>query len=440
MRFFQIFIVFTCFFICDCYASSKEISEGEVSSSMAYSLQESKVLYSKNELTLLNPASTLKAVTALVALEKLGSDFVFSTKLYSDQSDENLYLELDGNPYLEFSDLKQLFSHLEKKDYKHLYIVYNDDEDEFYSNGSNIEDTKFCFLAPSSQISLNQNCEVFNLIESTSSYSASKADFSVKLVENFSLLDEKSKEDSELDLKYLGGNEYKLIGNSKKSDLPKKLNIAVQDPKKFLLKALVQIEKEMGVSLKEKKFINKTPTKLRLISQSNSPVLVDMLKVMMKKSDNHIADAIFKKISGYYSFKKAAKVFDAEISKINKSIKFKFVDGSGISVHNLVSAKAMVEILKYGFSKDKLKEDFLSVFPSSTDDKTKFSKYVLDDLKLHAKTGSLESTTTLVGLINGEEKGAIVFATFINNSLEAKPKNRDKNAKFVNDIILSTFK
>ena len=439
MQFFLIILLTTLIIINPSYAKL-EVAEGEIAASFALKLGENKALYRKNENLSLNPASTLKAVTALIALKNLNHDFKFSTKLYRDVDKDNIYLEFDGNPYFNYSDLLDLFTSIEKREYKNLYVVYNEDENEHYSNGVNVEDTKFCFLAPSSQISINQNCEIFNLIESTSSYSPTKTQHSVKLIEDFSIIEDNSKEVSELDLKYLGANQYKLIGKSKKADLPKRLNIAVQDPKKFLLDSINRIEEERGIVFIGHKFIKKLPSSLKLISESNSPVLKDMLKFMMKKSDNHIADAFFKKISNTNSFKKAAKNFENEIYKIDKNIKFKIVDGSGVSVHNLISAKSMVSILNHGFFNSKIGDSYLEVFPSTQDSESNLAKYELEGRILHAKTGSLESSATLVGLISSANEDRIVFATFINNSLESTPLIRKKNAKILLEMIHSTFK
>lgn len=52
------------------------------------------------------PASTLKLVTSSAALNTLGSDYEFSTKLYKS-SNNDLYLKLGADPFLTSSDLKK---------------------------------------------------------------------------------------------------------------------------------------------------------------------------------------------------------------------------------------------------------------------------------------------------------------------------------------------
>ena len=435
MRFFKFLTFFIYIFLSFCPV----VFAAEISSGFAIDLENNKIAFNKQENLLLNPASTLKSVTSLIALKNLKSDFKFSTKLYVDKNNKNLYLQFDGNPFLEYSDLVGLFESIKKSEYQNISIIYDEDNNEHYANGVNLEDAKFCFLAPSSQISIHKNCEVFTVIESNSSYLANKASHSVKLIEAFSLLEDSSKEESYLELKYLGANQYKLIGKSTKSQLPKKLSVAIQDPKKFLLDSLNQIELELEISIKKREFANNLPSNLSLVSEYNSPELKDMLKHLMKKSDNHVTDAIFKVLTNSYSFKKSAKFVEREINSIDKSLEFKIVDGSGVSVHNLISTKSMVSILKYGFKNEKLCSDFASIFMSNNDDSAYLKSLSIDDVELLAKTGSLESTATLVGQVS-KGSGKTVFAIFVNNSLGASTHIRKKNTNYLKDIVNSTYK
>ncbi|MCX5882439.1 MAG: D-alanyl-D-alanine carboxypeptidase, partial [Deltaproteobacteria bacterium] len=82
-----------------------------------------KVLASRNAEKLLVPASTLKIMTALVALHYLGEDFRFVTECYSDK-DQNLKIKGYGDP-LFVSDVlpdfsRQIQSHIHH--YKDLVL------------------------------------------------------------------------------------------------------------------------------------------------------------------------------------------------------------------------------------------------------------------------------------------------------------------------------
>ncbi len=58
-----------------------------------------QVVFSKNLQTSFIPASTIKLITCLAALEILGQEYRFSTLLYLDHS-QNLYIQGSGDPFL----------------------------------------------------------------------------------------------------------------------------------------------------------------------------------------------------------------------------------------------------------------------------------------------------------------------------------------------------
>ena len=78
---------------------------------MVYDLEGDSVIFKKNERQLLRPASTMKLVTAITALDKLGGDYPLKTRLYWNGRISNGVLEGDiycvggMDPLLERSDL-----------------------------------------------------------------------------------------------------------------------------------------------------------------------------------------------------------------------------------------------------------------------------------------------------------------------------------------------
>lgn len=58
-----------------------------------------RITATKNGATPFVPASTLKIITALAALDILGSDYHFATRFFQDQ-DKNLYIQGSGDPFL----------------------------------------------------------------------------------------------------------------------------------------------------------------------------------------------------------------------------------------------------------------------------------------------------------------------------------------------------
>ena len=87
-------------------------------------LKTGKEVYKLNNKKPVNPASTQKLVTAAAALDTLGYDYSFDTKLYKT-TDNDLYLKLSADPYLTTKDLKNILSTAKNKEIiepKHIYI------------------------------------------------------------------------------------------------------------------------------------------------------------------------------------------------------------------------------------------------------------------------------------------------------------------------------
>ena len=96
--FFFLLLLFTSTYI---YAGDKKKLERYIGDkdSVLIGNSSGKILYSKNAKKLLVPASTLKILTSLAALDRLGPDFRFKTEFYQD-SEENLKIKGYGDPLL----------------------------------------------------------------------------------------------------------------------------------------------------------------------------------------------------------------------------------------------------------------------------------------------------------------------------------------------------
>ena len=82
-----------------------------------------KILYSKNAKKLLVPASTLKIITSLAALDRLGPEFRFKTEFYQD-AEGNLKIRGYGDPLLISEVVQEIATNLANqiKTYNHLIL------------------------------------------------------------------------------------------------------------------------------------------------------------------------------------------------------------------------------------------------------------------------------------------------------------------------------
>ena len=88
--------------------SSLNVNKSAISVSVK-DIRNGDEVYSLNKNTPMIPASTLKIVTSSAAVDTLGKDYNFSTKLYKSTNND-LYIKLGADPFLTSSDLVQLMA------------------------------------------------------------------------------------------------------------------------------------------------------------------------------------------------------------------------------------------------------------------------------------------------------------------------------------------
>lgn len=103
------------------------------------------------------PASTLKILTCLVALEKLGNDFHFQTHFYLDKQN-NLYIKGYGDPFLTSEAVLQISKELAQRGVDEIGFLYLDDS-SFALNGETAggENSTNPYDAPNGGLAVNFN-------------------------------------------------------------------------------------------------------------------------------------------------------------------------------------------------------------------------------------------------------------------------------------------
>ena len=88
--------------------------------------RDNRIIGEKNRHTLFVPASILKIATAAAALDLLGADYCFQTKIFiSDKND--LFIQGFGDPLLTSESIHDIIRQLKKKGLKSVHSLYLDD-------------------------------------------------------------------------------------------------------------------------------------------------------------------------------------------------------------------------------------------------------------------------------------------------------------------------
>lgn len=166
-----------------------------------------------------------------------------------------------------------------------------------------------------------------------------------------------------------------------------------------------------------------------ILLAENRTLISEILKPMLKESDNLCAEAVFYQIAAhsgmpYASRKEAAHYIDNLTSALGFSPEpFTPADGSGVSLYNYVSARLETAYLKYAFSKKPIFNLIYASLPVSGTDGTLKNRMRETETRgrVHAKTGTVAGVSSLAGYISAAGGHVLAFCIINQGIARAKP-------------------
>ncbi len=391
-------------------------------------------LYQYNSTMPLSPASNLKIFTAAAALYYLGSDYKYTTCLYGTPIDKtrgvmesSLYLVGSGDPTFcePFMDnptqvLEEFASELACKGLR-LFTgdIIGDDsvfDREFLGLGWKDRYMLDTYAAQCAGLSLNANLIQITMTDGVASFFPNTSIINLidKTVERpYTAVKVTRKRDS---------NDVTISGALSPYESGGAL-IPIHNPSLFTLDAFENALREQSIyNTGETKLISEINSRYKYsefveLARHESPKMIDILIPMMKDSDNFLAQHIFKTIGaeqlGKGSRENASKAVFAMLEDAGVSVEnLVLADGCGLSEENKTTAKQLGELLVYMFSSDKF-ADFIKTMPQSGVDGT--LKYRMSNIKVRAKTGSINNVSALSGYVETLSGDTVVFSIISNN-------------------------
>jgi serine-type D-Ala-D-Ala carboxypeptidase/endopeptidase (penicillin-binding protein 4) len=431
------------------------------------SLQDGAVLYQQNATRLYSPASSLKTFTAAAALLYLGPEYQFNTQVVSltNQIDSNgtlngdLYFYFDGDPTLTRQNLAALVASLAQAGIRTIHgNVYIDDsifDQDGYGPGWSSDEEIACYAAPTHAVMLDRNC--FPLQLAASKHENQPATFNTPNeaipVVNTVMTKRLPYDQCPLDLKATDSNMYYLSGCVWPNSPEISWLVAVKNIRIYAEKVLENLIADKQIKLLGKVKFAKSPITSKpdavsgkdyfVLANHTSAPLNELVKVMLKKSDNLIADALFKKIGFLYfhrtaTWRNSSKALSNILAQ-NAHIDFRntrILDGSGLSQYNLVTPMKMGQLLNFVYHNADIYPSFFAALPISGVDGHLQSRMSTTDLrgKVHAKTGTMKSVTSLAGFLTTANAKPVSFAIIINGFVDSYHKYR-----LIEDEICALF-
>lgn len=400
------------------------------------SLQSNKVLYAENADQLFAPASNMKIITAFAGLKFLGPNFVYRTRLLTDAPSAtpvdgvlqgNLYLKYDGDPSLGFADLNALFASLAAQKIQriqgNLYVDTSRYDKQGVSPGTVASDLGYCYGAPVSGAILNHNCLPVKLFPGSPGGPARLAfpyDVSLPVTNNVVT---GSRGMSHLSIQHDAQGHYVLNGSIPLRRSGITLTIPIPCDAQYGEAAAAKLLARTGVQVTGADIPTQPTAQLKLIAQHDSKPLSDLVLEMMKKSDNLIANAVFKSVGAAAtqhtaSWESSGAAVRAILQKNGVDTQgMVIVDGSGLSRNNQVSPAQLVQILTVASKDPMIAKVYEEALPVGGLDGTLKHRLSTQDIigKVKAKTGSMHGVSSLSGYVEAHDGEVLVFSIIMND-------------------------
>ncbi|MDH2997873.1 serine-type D-Ala-D-Ala carboxypeptidase [Pasteurellaceae bacterium LFhippo2] len=442
------------------------LPKGTSVSFIAKNLDTNQIIADYRSQEFMLPASTQKVFTALTAKLVLPEDFKFQTALLTNGETNNgtlngdLIAKFTGDPTLTTGQLSQLIYQLKQQGINKISGDLVMDTSVFASHdkaaGWVWNDLSICFSSPPAAVNIDNNCFYSNLDASKNAGELITVDtpsaYPVEVVSSAYVVDKSESGYCQLDAVVGHDNHYYIKGCLARQEKPFGLSFAVQEPTVYGAEVIKNNFKRAGIEFNGKVSVANKPQDGKLLSEHYSAPLADLLKKMMKKSDNQIADSLFRTIANQYH--KRSATFPLASQTMRSVLKSKagvdfansvIVDGSGLSRHNQVSAETMLDTLEVIAKNEEVLHLFDS-FPIAGVDGTisgrgSISKEPLAH-NLIAKTGALKGVYNLAGFMKNAKGERIAFVQFISGystgELESKTKRAPLN-QFENSLYMALY-
>ncbi|BDH44457.1 serine-type D-Ala-D-Ala carboxypeptidase [Salmonella enterica subsp. enterica serovar Choleraesuis] len=404
------------------------------------------------------PASTQKIITALAALLQLGPDYKFTTTLETPGTIKDGTLEGDlvarfsGDPTFTRQSLRNMVTRLKQAGVQQISGNVLIDTSVFASHdkapGWPWNDMTQCFSAPPSAAIVDKNCFSVSLNSAPKAgdlaYVRIASYYPVNVFSQVRTLAKGSPEAQYCELDVVAGdlNRYTLTGclTQRNDALP--LAFAIQDGAGYAGALLKAELKQAGISYTGSLMRQTATTEPgQVIASTQSPPLHNLLRIMLKKSDNMIADTVFRTIG--HNFYNVPGTWRAGADAVRQILRQKagvnlgnaiVVDGSGLSRHDLISPATMMQVLQYIAQNDSTL-NFISMLPLAGHDGTLQYRAGLHaagvDGKVSAKTGSLQGVYNLAGFITAASGQRLAFVQYLSGYAVEPADQRNRRIPLV---------
>ncbi|MBV7315249.1 D-alanyl-D-alanine carboxypeptidase/D-alanyl-D-alanine-endopeptidase [Shewanella sp. NIFS-20-20] len=336
-------------------------SPSSISSVWLQTPSETHEFYSQR---LMTPASLQKLLVASAALLELGADFRFITelsitgKIIDGQLHGNVILNYSGDPTLSQADLSQLLQALLTLGISRIegdiLLAHQGTHLPKYQDEHGIgwiwDELGICYAAPMSVYTINHNCQRASLKQNNaSSQIVAQGPELMQLTSSARFTDDPH---CQLRLEPVAANHAEITGCIDRT-APLPLAIAIDTPALANQSYISHWLSQHQIALKGAILTNINSfdsSESVPLKKHQSPPLSSLLEEVLLKSDNLIADALFKRLGQQHfhewSFTAGARAMVSILQQQGVTLPgATIIDGSGLSRYNQLSAQHLGQVL-----------------------------------------------------------------------------------------------
>lgn len=388
-------------------------------------------LYRRNINLPIKPASNTKLYTTGAAYAILGSEYLLSTKLLTDDENlsdgvinGNLYIKGYGNSLFTDRDMDAMVSQFLAMGIKKITgSVIGDDSyfDDLYSRRDWIEEETNDALPPVSAIVINRNRIQFSLQAAPKSggkvaFSFSPSSSLIKVRMNARTGRGRSRI-SVAQAASSKGYEFIVSGTLKRKSRMMWYSAEIKNPPLFAAYLLQDKLEKAGISIKQRPARGEAPETVTEIS-SRAVTLRELSKIINKNSDNFLAECLFKTIGAAHSSRQGTSFYATQaISEFLKrnsinDYSVNINDGSGLSHSNQVTVGGLVDLLGKIYTNPMIYKDYYNSLSIAGVDGTLRNRMIgtLAENNFHGKTGTLNGVVALSGYLSVQGKPDLIIS------------------------------
>lgn len=366
------------------YAGSAIDSLNEMDASALLVLSaDGRPLYSKQAEQMFIPASTVKLLTALMALEHWGREHRFATEFYIDESDNTLVVKGLGDPFLVSEEIDLIIERLKQLDIQSIRSIQVD----LSYFGESLNDTKQAtsnnpYDASASALAANFNTIEVNVVNGV----VTSGEAQTPLTGTAKSL-----------AKGLANGKHRInLGHARRGP-------------QYFVELLAEKLTNANIRVGQTRVIGSGPRKLTLLfTHYNTRPLDEVVAAMLKYSNNFIANQLFlmlgaEKFAAPAALDKSRQMLKEFVERQFQWQQYAVYDGAGLSRNNRLSAHQLAQVAQ------------------------KFAPYSdlmpTQKLGIRAKSGTLNGISCYAGYVLREGEW-LTFALLINQPVEYRFRER----------------